>query len=195
MGPRVLLISLVPPAVLARMLQSLRASLPEGHMTALLGAPDAAPSRASARPDELLDWRRLGGRALVAELRRRHLDLVVVAHGGDHCLTCSYWKALALALCSGARAKLLCEEGRLSSQVTRLAHHPSTWAGLLAPTSLLGRSAAGAALLAAQEAYVAATGLLLLAPVLLGIVITDLTEALSGGRSAGGARGHGKGRG
>ncbi len=195
MGPRVLMVSLAPRAVLAQTLGSLRAALPKAHIAALVGPPEATPSRALPQPDELLDWRRLGGRALVAELRKRHLDLVLVVHGADHYLTRPYWKAVVLALCSGARAKLLCQEGKLSSQVARLAERTGAWAGLHTSVSLLIQSTARAALLAAQEAYVAAMGLLLLAPVLLGIIVTDLTEALSRGRSAGAERGRGKARG
>ena len=70
MGPRVLLISLAPPAVLAQTLRCVKDYLPQAHVTALLGTSVTTASRDVPQPDELLDWRSFGPRALLAELRR-----------------------------------------------------------------------------------------------------------------------------
>lgn len=195
MGPRVLVLSLVPPAVLEQTLRHLREWLPEARVTALVGADEFAPQCAVSRSDEILHWRYPGGRALLAEVRRRRFDLMIVAHGRDQYLSGTYWKAVALALGSDARAKLFCEEGKLSGRDLQMHDLMGTWAGIRTAAAVLMRGAARAAVQTAEEAYVAGMGVLLLAPVLVGIMLTDMTEAVSRGRPAGGARGREKDRG
>ncbi|HUU53492.1 MAG TPA: hypothetical protein VMY87_01115 [Armatimonadota bacterium] len=167
MGSRLLALRLVPSDVFERLLGDLRARHPQVHVTAVAGGE-------AGGADDVIDWRDIRGLALVRKLRETRPDIVVVAHGRDHYATRAYWKAVLLALASGARARSFCEDGDL-----RRPH------GLLA--------GAGRALWqVAQEFCAAAIGLLVFGPLLLMAALTDLTEALAGG--AGRSRGRGKTR-
>lgn len=162
MVSRILVISVVPEGPLAALVADLKARYPSASITALVGAePTGAASRASA---EFLLWGSLPARRLIGELRGRRFDRAVVAHGGDQCLSRSYWKAVAVALLCGGRRAVLCEDGKL----TRSA--PAAGAGGRAAVQLAG------------EAYVACVGLMLLGVVLLGVVLVEVTEGLAGGR-------------
>jgi len=177
MGPRVLALCLVPPDVFARLIEELRARHPESQIAALVGTTASGGAPSLADVDEVLDWRSLGRRALLAEVRKRRFDLLVVAHGRDQYATCGYWKALGLALVSQARAKVFSEDGR--------------WGERGATSAVIG-GVANAALQVIQEICVAGLGLLVLLWVLVGVAVTDLTEALAGSGAAGAAKVRGK---
>jgi hypothetical protein len=156
MAARVLVVQLVPIPVFERLIEELRKRHPGAHVTALaIGEVIDA--------DEALDWRKLSRRQASAALRGRQFDLLVVAHGRDHYASRAYWKALALALASGARRKRFCAEGKLPGRG-------------LAAALLVGAVFAG--LRAGQEVVAAVTGLLVLSAALVLAAVTDLTEAL-----------------
>jgi len=162
MVSRILVISVVPEGPLAALVADLQARYQGASVTALVGAePTGAARRASA---EFLVWGSLPSRRLIGELRGRRFDRVVVAHGGDQCLSRRYWKAVAVALLCGGHRMVLCEDGKLARSA------PAAGA--------VGR----AAVQLAGEAYVACLGLLLLGVVLLGVVLVEVTEGLVGGR-------------
>lgn len=161
MEQRLLAVQLVPADVFARLLHRLREENPKAHITAV------AASEHIAEADATLDWRRTSGRRLAAELRRRHFDTALLAHGRDHYATYAYWRAVLLVRLARARETLLCEEGRLDRQ------H-----GLLAG---MGR----AVLQTLEEVYAAAFALLILLPMLLAAAIADLTEAPASGPAGG----------
>ncbi len=171
---RILAISLVPPETFARILRAVRDQYPEGELVALLGSEGRYDSA-----DEVMLWRSSGARRLIKELRRRRPDLVVVAHGGDQCLTRAYWKAVLLALLAGARQQLLwrdtCRVG-MSLHARRQGATPAVRA--CSKAGFVLRAAGQAVAQLAAEAYVAATGLLL-APILAAVAITDITEYLA----------------
>lgn len=162
MVSRILIISVVPEAPLAALVADLKARYPSASIAALVGAePTGAARRASA---EFLVWGSRPARKLIGELMGRRFDRVVVAHGGDQCLSRRYWKAVAVALLCGGHRMVLCEDGQLARSA------PAAGA--------VGR----AVVQLAAEAYVACMGLLLLGVVLLGVVVVEVTEGLAGGR-------------
>lgn len=179
MGPRILVVVLVPPDILKRLLQELRGRYPGARVTALAGTgePRREPD-ADSGTDDYLHWGSLGARALVSEIRERRYDLLVVAHGRDYYRKLTYWKAVALAVASRARGKLFCEDGKLGSQRVAIDQLATFSAGVGALTGAVFRKWQHAVLV---SSYVAAMGLLLL-PVLIGIAVTDLADWLSGAR-------------
>ena len=183
MGPRILVVVLVPPDILKRLLQELRGRYPGARVTALAGTgePRREPD-ADSGTDEYLHWGSLGARALVSEIRERRYDLLVVAHGRDYYRKLTYWKAVALAVASRARGKLFCEDGKLAPGERVAIDQLATFsAGVGALTGAVLREWKHAVLPMLISAYIAAMGLLLL-PVLVGIAVTDLTDWLSGAR-------------
>lgn len=176
MVSRILVISLVPPEVLARMLAELRERHPEAKLTALVGVswPDSRSAPAAA--DEVLRWGAGTGRSLLAEVRRRRFDAVVVGHGSDQYATRAYWKATALALASGCRCKRFLEDGA---------------EGERGPAGAILGGAARAAVQLVDEAYAACMGVLLLLPLLIGAAVADFSETVSGGGRRGWER-HGR---
>jgi len=168
---RVLVVSLVPSEVLARVVATVRQGHPEARITALAGR------RNIAVVDEILEWRSLAPAGLCREIRARRFDALVVAHGRDQYAGARYWKALGLAVVSGARRKRVCPDGRVPGR------------GLAAA---VGAGVAGAAFILFQHVLAAVFASLVLAPVLLVAAVTDLTEALAGAparRPAGGQAG------
>ena len=170
MGERVLVVSLAPREVLARAVGELRRRDPEVKVTALLGTAGGEGGHAGVEVDEILDWHAASGRRVVAEVRERRFDLMLVIHGGDQYASRAYWKAVGLAMGSRARRKAFWEEGRPAER------------GLPGAT-LLGVVRAGVQVV--EEAYVAGIGVAVLAPVLIAVAVTDLSEALAGKRGAG----------
>ena len=159
---RILVISIVPEGPLAALVADLKVRYQGASVTALGGAePTGAARRASA---EFLVWGSRPARKLIGELMGRRFDRVVVAHGGDQCLSRSYWKAVVVAMLCGGHGMVLCEDGKLARSA------PLAGAGGRAAVQLAG------------EAYVAGLGLLLLGVVLLGVVVVEVTEGLAGGR-------------
>jgi hypothetical protein len=146
---------LVPADAFTGLLQELRRREPDAEITAL------AASDHIDGASEVIDWRRTGGRQLATELRRRCFDVVVLAHGQDHYATRAYWRAVLLVSLTGAREVVLCEEGQLGRR-------HSVFAG-----------AGRAVLQAVQETCGAAFALLVLLPVVLMAVVTDLAEGTS----------------
>jgi hypothetical protein len=154
MARRLLVIRLLPAADFDRFLDALRARHADAEIVALSGAGD------SPSADETIDWRAHPRADLLADLRRRGFDLAVVAHGRDHYASRAYWKAFALASASGAKARLLCEDGDLDS--------------CRGPLFGLWRVAVHVI----QEICAAALALLVLFPILLLLSLSDLTESL-----------------
>ena len=177
MGPSILAIALVPPEQFAKTMIALRVEHPGAKLVALVVSTEWCDRLPATEADEYLLWRSFGLLGLVAEVRRRRFDAVVVAHGRDQYTSRSYWKALALALASGAPRKLFCQDGRLvAGGVLEEAR------GVSAPAALVV-GAAQAALQIGCEAYVTIVGVLLFAPVVVGSIVTDLTERVTGGSS------------
>ena len=161
MGAQVLLISIVPTEALETAIWALKTRYPGVRVTALVGA---VPPR---NADEVIAWPGLGVRRLRTELRRRQFTVAAVVHGGDQYLRRGFWKAVLVALLSGAQGKALVRPPG------RRAIRP-----LSGPELLLAGAAGVAGRLLAEACVV-----LLMAPLLLilaGIVATDLSEALSG---------------
>jgi hypothetical protein len=156
-------------------------------MTALIGSPDLR-TNGPGGADEYLLWGSFTGRQLLAEIRRWRLDLFVVVYNKDYCAKLTYWKAVALAILSGAKGKLFCEQGRLpgpSATLDRIARPSAGAAAVVSAIAIRGIPRVIIHLLA--EAYVVALGSFLLL-VLAGVVAADLGEALArpfgrGGRS------------
>jgi len=180
MALRVLVVSLAPREVFARAVGELRRRHPEAEVTALFGTAGVEAGHAGVEVEEAIDWHAATGRRLLAEVRRRRFDLMVVIHGRDQYASRGYWKAVGLAAGSRARRKAFWEEGR-----------PAEWG--LPRAALLGALRAGVQVV--EEAYAAGMGLVVLAPVLIAAAVTDLSEALAGKRGAGGPRKRGKDRG
>jgi hypothetical protein len=159
---RILAISLVPPATLARVLQALRSQYPEGEAVALVNAQVCY-----RRADEVMLWPSFRARALIKEIRGRHFDLVMVVHGDDQYLTRAYWKAILVAAVSGSRRKSSWQEGRPAPRSGVCSAGMVLWAAMQAARQL------------AAEAYIAALGCLLLL-IFVGMAATDLTQYLAG---------------
>jgi len=170
---RILVISTVPEARLAALARELRLRYSGAQITALVGVtPMTAASREAA---ECLAWGSYRLRGLIGELRSRRFDLVVVAHGREQYLSRGYWGAAALAAIGvGCSRTRFCEDGRLARSAI--------------PAVAVSRAAAQLA----EECYVLAMGVLLFLPVLMGVALSDLSEALVGRRPAG-RRGKGPG--
>ncbi len=164
MPQRILVLRLAPPETFAALLGELRRRYPACSITSLAASDEVAGA------DDHIDWRGLGGRAVTGRLRRERFDLMVVAHGRDHYGTAAYWRAVGLAVASGARRVAFSEEGR--------------WPGRGLAGALVA-GVAGGILRWAQEAFAAGLSLLLLLLVLGATAIADSTEASGGGRTGG----------
>jgi len=174
-GPRIGVIGLVPARRFARFLEGLRARYPQAALTAIIGSPEL---RVGDAAQEYLLWGELGARGLVREVRRRRLDLLVLAYNRDYAGTLTYWKALALVLVSRAGGLLFCEDARLPDPASlqalgrprALAHAllGTAWTMVAQPLAYLAREAAIIALS------------LPLGLVLLAIVAVDLADASVG---------------
>ena len=180
MGLRVLMVSLVPREVLARAVAELRRRHPEAEVTALLGTAGVEGGHAGVEADEILDWHAATRGRLLAEVRERRFDLMLLIHGRDQYASRTYWKAVGLAIGSRARRKAFWEDGRPADRG-------------LPGAALLGALRAGVQVV--EEAYVAGMGVAVLAPVLIAVAVTDLSEALAGKRGAGPPVKRGKDRG
>lgn len=163
----VLIISVVPAETLAKLVRAARERYPGAPISALYSGDEGVGA------DERLSWRALGARRVISELRRQRFAVVLLAHGRDQYLQPAFWKAMAVALLSGARRKAACPDGELGAEGGGL--------------RLLAGGKWGALTRVAAECYVAMVGLTLLL-VLLGIVVTDAVDAAIGGRRASGAR-------
>ncbi len=165
-----LVVSLAPREVFARAVAELRRRNPDAKVTALSGTAGGEAGHAGVEADETLDWHATSGRRLLAEMRERRFDLMLVIHGRDQYASRTYWKAVGLAASSRARRKAFWEDGRPAERG-------------LPGAALLGALRAGVQVV--EEAYVAGMGLVVLAPVLIAAAVTDLSEALGGKRGAG----------
>jgi len=154
MAQRLLALRLMPADEFERLLGALRARYPGAEIVALSGAGEVPEA------DETIDWRARPRADLLADLRRRDFDLAVVAHGRDQYASRAYWKALALASASGAKARLLCQDGDLA-RCHGLAF--GLWRAAVHIT---------------QEICAGVLALLLLLPVLLAISLSDIVEPL-----------------
>jgi len=180
MGERVLVVSLAPREVFARAVGELRRRDPEATVTALLGTAGGEAGHVVVEADEILDWHAATGRRVLAEVRERRFDLMLVIHGRDQYASRAYWKAVGLAMGCRARRKTFWEDGRPAERG-------------VARATLLGALRAGVQVV--EEAYVAGMGVVVLAPVLIAAAVTDLSEALAGKRGAGPPVKRGKDRG
>jgi hypothetical protein len=181
MGPRLLVIALVPPADFSRFLREVRARYGDAQIAALIGSPELRGESGPAAADEYMLWGSLPGRALIADVRRRRFDLLTVAYNRDYCHRVTYWKALAVAIASGARGMLFCEQARLPQRVVPPAALGRPWpraAALLSAVFVRGIPRVIAYLLA--ESLIALLGSLLVI-VLAGIVAADAAEAVARG--------------
>lgn len=169
MRPRVLVVSLTPREVIARVVRDLRRRQPDAEVTLLAGAAGHGDGRA-AGADQVLGWHDRSALGLVREVRRRRFDMMVVAHGDDQYASGRYWKAVGLAALSRAREKAFWEDGRWSER------------GTLAGAAIGGIRGA---FQAAAEAYVAVVGVLIFFALLIGVAVTDLSEAVVGRGAAG----------
>jgi len=179
MGLSILAVALVPRALFARMLDDLRARYPGARLTALIGSEELRDDSSGTAPDEYLLWRSFGTRALIGELRRRRPDLLVVAYGRDYYTKATYWKALALALASGARGKLFCPDAELGKQSAPRGNLSALLGSSGAVASAVGRGIAKLLAPPLISLYVGAAGLLLI-PVLVAIALADLVASLAG---------------
>lgn len=181
MGMQIGVLALIPPRVFSRLMGELRLRYPEARITALVGTDELRNPVSAGAADDYLVWRSFGTRALISELRRRRFDLLVVAHGRDYYARATYWKALALALASGARGKLFCPDGQLGARAvprgSLAAVLRSVWAVVSAAARGLARTFAAPVI----TLCVAAAGLVLV-PIFLGIAVADLVAALAGDR-------------
>jgi hypothetical protein len=181
MHPRLLAIALVPPADFLRFLRELRARYGDAEVTALIGSPELGGESGPAAADEYVLWGSLPGRALIADLRRRRFDLLLVAYNRDYCHRVTYWKALAIAIASGARGMLFCEQARLPQRAVLPAVLGRPWpraAALMSAVFARGIPRVAAFLLA--ESLIALLGSLLVV-VLAGIAAADAAEAVARG--------------
>jgi hypothetical protein len=156
MAQRVLAVQLVPETEFAELLSELRAGDREVRVVALAAAGDVPAA------DETIDWRRYQRGKLLAELRQREFDTVVVAHGPDHYATRAYWKAVSLARAARPREIMLCEGGTLARR------HG------------IGRGARRAFVHILQECVAGVLGLVVLVPLVLGAAVTDIFAAGAG---------------
>jgi hypothetical protein len=180
MRPRVLVIALVPPADLSRFVRGLRARYGGAGITALIGSYELRAESGPAAVDEYVLWGSFSGRALVADMRRRRFDLLVIVYNRDYCHRITYWKALAVAIVSRARGMLFCEQARLPQRAVSLEALGRPWpraAAFLSAVFVRGVPRVVAYLLA--ELLIALLGSLMVV-VLAGIVAADVTEAVAG---------------
>jgi hypothetical protein len=161
---RALVISLVPPEVLAALVAEVRRQDADAEVTVLAAGP------VSGVADSCLSWQAIGRKALLAELSRRRFDRALIAHGRDQYTRLALWQALVVALLSRARRVALCEDGVLGADTGSF--------------RAVARALRGALARSLVEAYVLAVGVLLL-PVLVGIMVTDVAQAITGGRRPG----------
>jgi hypothetical protein len=176
MGLRIVVVALVPPALFHNLVAGLRARYPGTYLIALIGTKELQDHASHARADEYLHWPSLGTRALIAELRRRRADLLVVAHGRGYYSTLTYWKAVSLALLSGARAKAFCPDGELTQRLVPRGNLAALAGSLAAVACATGRGIWRTLARRLTTVYISAAGLLL-APILVGIAISDLAAA------------------
>ncbi len=181
MRVRLLVIALVPPADFSRFLRDLKARYTDAEVTALIGSSELRVESGSAPVGEYMLWGSLPGRALIAEARSRRFDLLVIPYNRDYCHRATYWKALAVAIASGARGMLFCEQARLPRRVVSPGALGRPWpraAALLSAVFVRGVPRVAAYLLA--ESLIALLGSLLVM-VLAGIVAADVAEAAARG--------------
>jgi len=181
MRPRLLAIALVPPADFARFMRDLRARYPEVEVTALIGSSELLADTGPGAADEYLSWGSFGARSLLAEVRRGRFDLLAMPYNRDYCHRLTYWRALALAIASGARGVLFCEQACLPRQATSLEALARPWpraGAFLSAIAIRGMPRVVAYLLA--ELLIALLGSML-AIVLAGIAAADLSETIAGG--------------
>ncbi len=117
MRPRVLLVSLTPREVTARVVRDVRRRQPDAEVTVLAGVAGHGDARA-AGADQVLGWHDRSALVLVREVRRRRFDMMIVAHGDDQYASGAYWKAVGLAALSRARERVFWEDGRWSERGT-----------------------------------------------------------------------------
>jgi len=173
---RIGVIGLVPVREFTRFVGELRSRYPKTAVTAVIGSPELQVDGAA---DEYLLWGSLSVQALVREIRQRRFDLLAVPYNREYTHTLTYWKALALALVSGTRGLLFCEQARLPKSADSLP-------ALGRPRALAGAALSAAwrmvvypvAYLAREAAILALSSPLLL--VLLGIVAVDLADWAAG---------------
>jgi len=180
MRPRLLVIALVPPADFSRFLRDLKARHANAEITALIGSSELRAESDAVAVGHYVHWGSLSGRALIGEVRSRRFDLLVMPYNRDYCHRVTYWKALAVAIVSGARGMLFCEQSRMPQRVVSLAALGRPWpraAALLSAVFVRGFPRVVAYLLA--ESVIALLGSLLVI-VLAGIVTADVTEAIAG---------------
>lgn len=75
-----------------------------------------------------LTWQSSSSRKLLAALRARGADLVVLAAGRDYCWKRGYWLALAIALLARPRGLVVARSGRLPARGAPLARVARPWA-------------------------------------------------------------------
>ncbi len=173
--PRIGVIGLVPASEFAAFLRGLRARYPEAAVTAVIGSPDLHVDGAA---DEYLTWSSFGARALVGEIRRRRFDLLAVPYNREYLYTFTFWKALVLALLSRTRGLLFCEQAQLPETLSLQAlGRPRALAGALL-SAAWNMVVQPLIFLAREAAIIAVSSLLVL--VLLGIIVVDGWEAVTG---------------
>jgi MoaA/NifB/PqqE/SkfB family radical SAM enzyme len=105
----VLVIRLVPTQVLVRLLARLRRRWPHSRLYALIASPEG--DRDIAEAAEVICSQGLPPAALIRHLRQLRPHMAIIAGGADYVLSPTYWKALLVALLSGAKARRQWEPG------------------------------------------------------------------------------------
>ncbi|MBN1460850.1 MAG: hypothetical protein JXA57_15060 [Armatimonadetes bacterium] len=156
MARQVLALQLVPDKEFAELLSELRAGDRETRIIALAAA-DNVPGA-----DETIDWRGCARGPLLAELRSREFDAAVIAHGLDHYATSAYWKAVLLARAVRPRDIALYEGGATARKHSAGAGVRRAFMHIL------------------QECVAGVLGLVVLLPLVLGAVVTDVFARMTG---------------
>ena len=179
MTGNIIVIGLVPPPDFARFLRELRARYPEAKLTAVIGNKELQ-AVATQGAEECLLWSSMPARALLNELRQRQALLIAVPYNPEYAITRTYWKALMLASLARAKSLLFCERARLPENDTSL-HRLSR--PLIQVTTIL--SAIGRAIGRRIARFVSDIVIILVSSplllVLLGIILIDLANVLTGG--------------
>lgn len=156
MAQGVLAVQLVPDEEFAELLSELRAGARETRIVVLAAVEDVPGA------DETIDWRTHARGSLLAEVQSREFDTAIVAHGMDHYATRAYWKAVLLVRAARPREIILCEGGTLASRHSLAAGVRRAFIHVL------------------QECVAGVLGLVVLIPLVLGAVVTDVFARVAG---------------
>lgn len=171
-----MIVSLVPRDVLAGLIAGLRGRYPEARLMLLAGTAEAA---ADWPAEAAFTWQSSSPRELLAALRARGADVVVLAAGRDYCWKRGYWLALALALLARARGLVVARGGRLPARKAPLARLARPGAKTVAVIGAVLWGLGEAVLHGAVLLCVNAAAPVLL-PLLAAAALCDAVDALAG---------------